>query len=287
MAINLNEIQLKRARKIAFGKFYPAEKNSIFKKSFAYFLYIFFNIKWSIYNFKQSVLLLFEKKKILKNKVKFGLENNNSLKINSVELQRKGYTFITNFFNKDTYNFLLKNFPTDNNFFHTKKITKNYFDCYKYEQHMSLNNIKNIEKNLEFKNFIEFIKEKNFIESLKNLSLLNNNKTYYFKNFVCTFKKEGSFLIPHMDSVYKTVNIENYNFIYWLDGNNDFPSLSAGTGIYKDNNFEYPLLIPNNLKNSCLIYKTSCTGEFYHGFDTVKKDGFAKVFTFQFSDKNN
>jgi hypothetical protein len=84
-----------------------------------------------------------------------------------------------------------------------------------------------------------------------------------------------------MDGIFNRTDKTAYNFIYFVDGNNDFPNLSAGTGIYADNDFKKPLLVPDNLTNSCLIYKTSNTKEFFHGFDFVKSGGFAKVFTFQ------
>jgi len=121
-----------------------------------------------------------------------------------------------------------------------------------------------------------------FKKNLKDLINSENTNNYYLSSFLCTFKKEGSFLIPHMDGLFNNTDQTNYNFIYFIDGNNDFPSSSAGTGIYGDNDFKEPLLIPDNLTNSCLVYKTSNTSKFFHGFEMVKPGGFAKVITFEF-----
>ena len=56
--------------------------------------------------------------------------------------------------------------------------------------------------------------------------------------------------IPHQDGVSKDGKTkDSYNFIFFLDGYDQDPSLGGGTGIYKDNEFKHPLLIPKTLKN--------------------------------------
>ena len=67
-----------------------------------------------------------------------------------------------------------------------------------------------------------------------------------------------------------------------IDGNNEFPKYSAGTGIYADSDFKKPLLEPSTLTNSCLIYKTDTSGNFFHGFEKVRENGFAKVCTMHY-----
>ena len=52
-------------------------------------------------------------------------------------------------------------------------------------------------------------------------------------------------------------------YIYFLEGNNSDIKFSAGTGIYEDNEFKKPLLIPTTLNNGCLLYKTSNTHNFF------------------------
>ena len=64
-----------------------------------------------------------------------------------------------------------------------------------------------------------------------------------------------SYLIPHVDGVIKNKqNLKNYNFIYFIDGYDEDPSLGGGTGFYKDNEFRFPIFIPKTIKNSIVIY---------------------------------
>jgi hypothetical protein len=285
MAINHSPNQYNRAIKIAYGKYYPLNGNNFLRKVCRFTLEKIFIFKWSIFNFKQSLIQSFYKKKINSSKINFILKKKIDLKKNSLELNDRGYTFIKNFFDENSYNYLLKNFPAFSNFKHIKKIKKNYFYCYKYNYMMNFKNIKNIEYNAEFKSFIKHLASKEFISDLENL-LFQDKAKYKLKIFMCSYKNEGSFLIPHMDSVYNIADENSYNFIYFIDGKNEYTEFSAATGIYADNDFKQPLLVPDDLKNSCLVYKTSNTTKFFHGFDKVKYGGFAKVCTFQYVNEN-
>ena len=282
MAIGFSKNQLNRAYKISLGKYFPLETNTFLKKLIRLIFQKYFYIKWSIFNFRQFFYLLLEKKgeKIFYPEINFKLEESNNFKKNWDELEKNGYTFIRNFFEKKTHDALIKNFPTFNNFIHTKKIIKNYFYCFMYEKNNS--KIKNIKNNPVYKKLFEAMTGEKFKKNLKDLINSENTNNYYLSSFLCTFKKEGSFLIPHMDGIFYNTDQTSYNFIYFIDGNNDFPSSSAGTGIYGDNDFKQPLLIPDNLTNSCLVYKSSNTSKFFHGFEMVKPGGFAKVITFEF-----
>ena len=66
---------------------------------------------------------------------------------------------------------------------------------------------------------------------------------------------------------------------FFIDGGSE-PGKSGGTGIYKDADFEKPLLVPHCLENSVLIYNSK--NDFYHGFDVMSKDTFRHAITFQF-----
>jgi hypothetical protein len=280
MAINYSNHQYDRAIKIAYGKYYPLNASNFVKVVFCFILRKYFFLKWSIFNVKQSLLQCFFRKKINCSNINFKLEKKVFIK-ESDELSLKGYTFVENFFDKETHNVLLKNFPSFSNFMHIKKITKNYFFCYRYDNSMMIKDIKNIEYNYEYNEFVKYLVSEKFTSELENL-LFKDKLKYKLKTFLCSFKRKGSFLIPHKDSIFNSTDKTTYNFIYFIDGNNKFPNFSAATGIYNDNNFSQPLLIPNNLNNSCLVYKTSNTKNFFHGFDEVKSKGFAKVCTFHY-----
>ena len=75
-----------------------------------------------------------------------------------------------------------------------------------------------------------------------------------------------------------------YNFIYFIDGNNENAEFSGATGIFKDNEFKKPIFVPKNLKNTCLVYNS--TDNFFHGFKLVEKFGFRKQLHFNIFIKN-
>ena len=92
----------------------------------------------------------------------------------------------------------------------------------------------------------------------------------------------GSFLIPHIDGVFKnTQTKQHYNFIYFVDGYDENPILGGGTGFYKDNEFKLPIFVPNTIKNSLVIYNQS--ESFFHGFRTIDcpKEIYRKTVNFQ------
>ena len=116
---------------------------------------------------------------------------------------------------------------------------------------------------------------------------LNSSKdNYKCASIQSSIAWHRSFLAPHIDTIfnYEDADKSVLNCIYFIDGNNNFPRFSGGTGIYKDNEFKEPIFIPNNLKNSMLIY--SATDEFYHGFEKIKKGGFRKAVSIAFHKKD-
>ena len=91
-----------------------------------------------------------------------------------------------------------------------------------------------------------------------------------------------SHLLPHVDGISKKGEIKNpYNFLYFIDGYEKNPTEGGATGIYKDNEFKYPILVPKSLKNTLLIYNSST--DFFHGFQDIKcpNDVFRKTVNFQ------
>lgn len=284
MAINYSKNEINKALEIFLGKYYPKIENIILQRILIFLFTKIFLIKWSIFNYKQALLQNFIKYRNSSIQ-KFELNKKVDFTKNYHELNNKGYTFVRDFFEKDSYEILLKSFPNFINFKHINKITKNYFTCYHYDNKTDFKEIKNIKYNNEFGSFIEHLGSQKFISDLEDL-LFKQKENYKLNNFLCTYKKEGSYLIPHMDSIFDQTKENSYNFIYFIDGNDEFPEFSAGTGIYADNEFKEPLVLPDTLKNSCLIFKASNTNKFFHGFERVKAGGFAKVCTFFYVSKN-
>ena len=70
-------------------------------------------------------------------------------------------------------------------------------------------------------------------------------------------------------------NEESFNIGLFLDGNNFNPYKSGALGLYEDNEFQRPIFIPKNLKNSMFAYDTK--KNFLHGFPTMEKNCFRKT----------
>jgi hypothetical protein len=285
MAKNFSKIELKKCLRHTYGQYYPLDYKSLIYKIIRFIFSKYFVFKWSIFNFKQNILKLTNRKKRNMNfnlefKIKnFENKNNNILD----NFKKNGCIFIENFFDQNTYNALKDNFPEFYNFKHTKNPLKNFFIFASFVNGRNKNEL--IDKYFDpiYYDLFKFIKSEKF-ENLFNSFLNsdeNNNAKVQFKSFVISVKKENSYLIPHQDGIVDKKK-DTFNLIYFLDGNNDDIEYSAGTGIYQDSEFNNPVLIPKNLKNSCLLYKTT-DEKFFHGFDIVKKNNFAKVFTFEYT----
>tara|TARA_B100001121_G_scaffold272505_1_gene259054 strand:- start:1137 stop:2033 length:897 start_codon:yes stop_codon:yes gene_type:complete len=288
MAINFSKKELNKAYYVAFGNFFPLEHNSVLKKIIRKFLLKYFDFKWTIFNLKQKFFFNLKKHKLLKKQCTIkniqidGFSTNNKdLGKNIEELNNIGYTFINNFLDKETHRALLNDYPDFTTFLHTKNIIKNYYYCFLYDKSKA-HEANDLGYYPDFKKFFDYLFSNDFEKKFSEII----NKKKVTSSFVCTYRNENSYLIPHMDGIFQdSSEYINYNFIYFIDGNNQFPNFSSGTGIYADNEFDKPLLVPSNLKNSCLIYKSSKTDKFYHGFDVVKPSGFGKVVTFQLNDE--
>jgi len=288
MAINFSKKEIEKAYRLGCGTLFPIKSGNIIKKFIRFLFLKFFKFKCELFNLKQTFKFKTEKKNPTKKKsfVIFfsGLSTvNENLEKNINDLQENGYTFINNFLNSEAHKNLNDDFPKFSTFHHTKDILKQFFICFKYNK-LENNEIVNLKYYPTYKILFDYI----FSDELENnFSQLVNTKTKAY-SFLCSYRKEKSYLIPHMDGILKkSKNFHNFNFVYFIDGNNKFPKYSSGTGIFFDNEFKKPILQPSNLTNSCLIYKTSGSNKnFYHGFDTVKTFGFGKVVTFQFLSEN-
>ncbi|MGE3627656.1 MAG: hypothetical protein AB7G34_14920, partial [Hyphomicrobiales bacterium] len=77
----------------------------------------------------------------------------------------------------------------------------------------------------------------------------------------------GSNIIPHIDSSNASHNV---NMIFFIDGTGGL--YGGGLGIWNDNEFQDPIFIPENLRNTCLMYDMS--EGFFHGFPPMKFGSF-------------
>ena len=282
MATKLSLKELTFSYRNAIGKFYPSKTDTFFSKLMAKFLQIFFPFFVNIFNIKNIPARVLEKKNTTNlsfKPIKINFSDEDKMK-----LSKDGWCFIENFLYNETYLSLLKYWPKKCFFDLSKKTIKFYYISF-----LSTNQIKPkfINKNPYFSYFYNYLFSSKASDVFSNF-LTNDNKEqkiYINKSVLCSLCTEKSYLIPHIDGISKNKSFrKNFNFIYFLDGNNEFPENSGATGIYMDNEFKKKVFVPNNLKNTCLVYDSS--DNFFHGFKPIKKNGYRKAITFQYFQKN-
>ena len=283
MAVFFSKNQLNYARKKFYGKFYVIKDdlNLIDKLINKSLIYIYL-VKYSLVNFKRKIFrfvnVIFSKK-INDNLVKFSVNlDKKSIEKISNDLKTKNFSFIENFLTEESYEYLIKNWPDINYFNHKKQIIKHYNTKREWP---TKNKFSKFNYCVELKNFITYLLSNEF-QNIYNKIIDFEDKDYEIYAISSTMATRDSYLIPHIDGVIKEKQkFKNYNFIYFIDGYDEDPSLGGGTGFYKDNEFQLPIFIPKTLKNSILIYNQ--TEDFYHGFKTIRspKNIYRKTINFQ------
>ena len=280
MAINLSKEKIIFAYQNIFGSLYPSslENNFLDKirvkicKILLFFLIYILNLKnyfQRIFTFKARI----ENQKLQNIKLNFSQEN-------SKNLLQNGWCFIENFCDEKNYHLIRDNFPK-NYFFDYKPTTIKYYG--RGFRSLKKSRPKLIENFLNLKEFYEFLNGE-MADKLFSEFLNDDNKNYSCYSITGSYLKKNNFLIPHQDGIASKSNTKMiYNFIYFIDGNNEDYEHSGATGIYEDNEFKKPVFVPKNLKNTCLVYNS--TDNFFHGFKSLKKSGFRKALTFQFFHK--
>ncbi len=283
MAIKFSENQVNLARKKYYGKLYFNHNLNFPKIIINKILIHIFRTKILIQNFKRKIfsffIRIFKKRNENFDQLDFKLNLNESdLDKLSSKLEKNNFIFIENFFNDISYKQVLKYWPNINFFSQSSNILKSYSTGFSDMSDKKFNYY------LGLKNLFTFIKSPDF-ERLINKLLKFENKKYFNYSIGLSMVGDNSYLAPHIDGV-QTEKSKTYNFIFFIDGNNDNPLLSGGTGLYSDNNFEKPIFVPTTLKNSVLIYNS--TSEFYHGFNftNLNKKIYRKTINFQFFPKD-
>ncbi len=279
MAINLSKEKIIFAYQNIFGSLYPSSlKNNFLGKVRVKICKILLIIFVNFLNLKNFLLRIFYSKK----KNIYNLKN---IKINlpaidSKKLLENGWCFIENFCDKQNYELIKENFP-DECFFNFKPTTIKYYA--RGFRSLKKSKPKFIEKFLSLENFYDFLNSE-VADELFSEFLNDKNKNYSCYSITGSYLKKNNFLIPHQDGIVNKSNTKMiYNFIYFIDGNNENAEFSGATGIFKDNEFKKPIFVPKNLKNTCLVYNS--TDNFFHGFELVEKFGFRKALTFQYFHK--
>mgnify|MGYP000907671237 CR=1 FL=1 len=272
MAILFSENQINYARKKFYGSFYVTKPNlTVFDKFINKSLIFIYLFRFTLVNLKRlfcrisfSIFRFKSEKKI----------ENFSYNVQDVliekasdDLKSKNFTFIENFLSTESYKYLIDNWPDINYFNHHKQIIKHFNSGFRYSKGQP------IEKTFsKFNNFYALKKFYEYLLSNEFSKFYNKLINFEDKNYeLCAISSKmatkNSYLIPHIDGIFKKNKSQHYNFIYFLDGYEENPDLGGATGFYKDNEFKLPIFVPHTFKNSLIIYNQS--EDFYHGFKTI------------------
>ena len=295
MATGFSNNELNYARKRYYGKFHVfSENNSFFQKLINFTLTRLYFSKYTILNIKRKCLRsigkVFLPKRQVLNNVNFQINlSDESIKKISNDLKTNNFTFIENFLTDESYKQLINSWPSINHFDHKKKITYHYSTSFRYEhQSIDLNKtFKSYSNKFGLRKFYQFLigeKFKDFYDKL----FKTDKENFYVYAILSTMASNDSYLIPHYDGVAKDSIVKRgYNFIFFVDGYEKDLSSGGATGLYKDNEFKVPLLIPRTIKNSVLIYNILST-DFYHGFKSIEspENIYRKTINFQVWEEN-
>lgn len=272
MAINFSENEINYARKKFYGKLYIIRPNlSFFDKIINKILIYIFRLKISLVNFKRHIFKsVSSNKKLNTNYNSFNFVYNlddNAIEKTSNDLKFKNFTFVENFLSPESYKFLLNNWPDINYFKHHNEIIKCFSSGFRHKKGTSIEKTFSKSRDLiVLKSFYEYLLSKEFSKFYNRLVNFEK-KNYELCAISSKMATKNSYLIPHIDGVFKYEKTRDYNFIYFLDGYDENPELGGATGFYKDNEFKSPIFIPHTIRNSLVIYNQ--THEFYHGFKTI------------------
>jgi hypothetical protein len=279
MAVNLNSHEVFKANKKAYGFFFN-------KYKFLNFFFInFFLSKVKLINYIKKVLQFFH------NYFNFFRKKKNlDLSINSTDLATykslltaNDWIFIENFLDVESYKNIIDNWPPDYYFYLSNNPLKYYYSAFRIINDKSKINFDYKEiKNESIRLFYKYLSSDKFLINCKKIFGEGN---WFHYSCVASIVGENSYLVPHIDTISKEKLSATYNFIYFIDGNEDCHLSTGATGIYCDNFFDKPIFIPSKLKNTCLLYNSSSS--FFHGFNFCSKNAYRKVITFQFLNKDS
>ncbi len=286
MAIKFSDKQLNFAKKKFYGNLYFTNENPNFlMKTINKILIILMILKIKIVNLKRYSFRKFVKIKNTDNQdLNCEISMNPEKKTNySNFLRDNNYVFIKNFVDQKSHSKLLADWPNLNFFIQRPKIIKYYSTGFFFDNNNNSRTDKNLKKNLTLQSFYSYINSRKFEIFINELLHFENSKFYNY-SITSSMAGNNSFLIPHIDGVMKKEEC-CYNFIYFVEGNEENVEYSGATGIYEDNDFNKPIFIPDTLKNSLLVYKS--TVSFFHGFKltNMPKNVFRKTVNFQFFQK--
>ena len=223
----------------------------------------------------RSKLQQYEKKKIQSNTLNATVFNTPVISDPNFELATKGFLFVENFLDEDSYSQLIESWPK-NRWFEPLSFRKNGKS---YDSGFRYNIAKNqIDESISFNPKIESmylaLRSKGFCENISQICGDNIERESY--SMLLTKSYSHSYLTPHKDSVGQNIKQNNsiVNIIFFVQANGAGWD-AGGTSILGDATFSKPIFIPENLNNTALIYRG--TADLWHGFPKIKRGNYRKT----------
>ena len=200
------------------------------------------------------------------------------------ELAAKGFLFVENFLDKDSYSQLVEAWPK-NRWFEPLTFRRNGKS---YDSGFRYNIAKNkIDESITFNPIIKSIytalRSREFCENISQICADKIERESY--SMLLTKSYSHSYLTPHKDSIGQDVVKSNsiVNIILFVQANGAGWD-SGGTSILGDATFDKPIFIPNNLNNTALIYRG--TADLWHGFPRIKLGNYRRTILSAYWAKN-
>jgi len=191
------------------------------------------------------------------------------------DLATKGFLFVENFLDDASYKVLLENWPKKR-WFEPLRFRQNGKS---YDSGLRWNDATNrfdesIKQNRAIFDLYQQLKSKEFCNNLSAISNDGIKRVNY--SLLLTQSYSHSYLTPHQDTMGPDVKVNEslINIIYFVDANGEGWE-AGGTSIFADATFNKPILVPGNLKNTALLYRTS--HQVWHGFPKIKFHKFRKT----------
>lgn len=197
--------------------------------------------------------------------------------------QKNGWVFIENIFDRDFHKELIANWPKRNYLEPPRELEKSYNTGFRWI-YGDAPDFKYSDPHRQYptlEKLLAYLRSPAFAERMRRLAGTPNELVCY--SFILSDTYPGSEVLPHFDSIVNDPTAKLFiNLVFFVDATGG--KNSGGLALSRDNEQREIIFEPMNLRNTCLIYKSS-TDAFYHGFPPVAPGKFRWAFNSEFCEK--
>ncbi len=192
--------------------------------------------------------------------------------------QEHRWALIENFFADDFYRELLAQWPSRYEFNPPKTLRKSY------DKGLGWGGDESSEPPGSIQKYSALVKLRNYLRSAECSQRLSRvygrGVTLRSTSFLMHMAREGSQVVPHRDSYYKSAH-PALNILMFVNGQGG--KNGGGLAISTDNELKDVIVEVRNLKNSALLYDVKA--DFFHGFKPIDKGKFRWSMSAEFKDR--